>query len=412
MRWREAAAELWGDLRAQRVRAALSLLSIAWGTVSLLLLMAFSFGFEELFAVRGRGMGDAVAVGWPQRTTKPWQGQPSGRRLVVDRDDVLALSALVPELDAVSAEFMTAANARVGATVLRVPISGVDPAFAQLRALVPQVGGRFFGDADVRARRRVVFLGDRLAQGLFGTGDPVGRTLPLRGVPFLVIGVLEPKAQDGDYGGLDSGRAWVPATTFETVFGARAIDNLVFRARDVRRQAEASRAVVAALARRLAFDPTDRDALSVWDTTEQQRMMFFIFLGFHVMLGLSGTFTMLVGGIGIANLMSLLVRRRTPEIGLKLAVGATRAQVLREWLLQALVLVGAGGLLGSGVAVAIIVAVAHSPLTADVGVPHLPLPLVVGTVSLLAVVGLLAGLGPARRAARMHPVAALRGGGG
>lgn len=411
MRWREAVTDLWGDLRAQRVRAALSLLSIAWGTVSLLLLMAFSFGFEELFAVRGRGMGDAVAVAWPHRTTRPWQGQPSGRRLVVDRADVLALSALVPELDAVSAEFMTAANARVGATVLRVPLSGVDPPFAQLRALVPQVGGRFFGDADIGARRRVVFLGDQLARALFGTGDPVGRMLPLRGVPFLVIGVLEQKAQDGDYGGLDSGRAWVPATTFETVFGARAIDNLVFRARDVRRQAEASRAVVAALARRLAFDPTDRDALSVWDTTEQQRMMFFIFLGFHVMLGLSGTFTMLVGGIGIANLMSLLVRRRTPEIGLKLAVGATRAQVLREWLLQALVLVGAGGLLGSGVAVAIIVAVAHSPLTADVGVPHLPLPLVVGTVSLLAVVGLLAGLGPARRAARMHPVAALRGGG-
>jgi ABC-type antimicrobial peptide transport system permease subunit len=168
--------------------------------------------------------------------------------------------------------------------------------------------------------------------------------------------------------------------------------------------------VVAAFARRLQFDPTDRDALSLWDTTEQRRMLGFIFLGFHTMLGIGGMFTLVVGGLGIAHLMQLMVRRRTIEIGLKLAVGAEPARIRNEWLAQALALVltGAGG--GLLLALAAIAAVRSSPFTEMVGRPFVPLPLAIATAALLAGIAFFAGYLPARAASRLDPVAALRGG--
>ena len=407
-RLREHTVELARDLRPQKVRAALSLLSVAWGTLSILLLLAFSFGFEDLFITRSKGIGDSVAIAWPLRTTKAWQGYPSGRPVLIERDDVLALRELVPELHAVSSEFAASERVHVGANLHRVPVSGVDPAFASLRMLEPRPGGRFLHDMDLRERRRVVFVGDALAISLFGTHAAVGKTIELRDATFTVVGVLQTKEQDSDYNGQDRNRAWIPATTFAALFGVRRISDFVFRAKDPRRQEECARAVVAALARRLAFDPNDRDALEVWDTTESLRMLFFIFLGFHVMLGLSGAFTLLVGGVGIANLMVLMVRRRRPEIGLKLAVGAEPRQILREWLAQALLLVALGAFLGAAVAFALIALVGNSALVQDVGRPHLPLWLTVLTVSLIALVGLLAGYFPARAASRVDPIEALR----
>jgi putative ABC transport system permease protein len=404
----ETLRELLGELRQQRTRTLLSLLSLTWGTAAILLLMAFSIGFEALFQERTRGMGDGVAVSWPARTTLPWLGFPRGRAVRIAREDVLALPAAVPGLEAASAEFRTSERLRRGGTVLRVNLAGVDPDYGRLRKLDPAPGSRFVSPADLAERRRVIFLGDVLAGRLFGAEDPVGKTLVLRGAPFTVIGVMQKKEQDSDYGGKDEDQAFVPGTTFQALFGARQVNDFVFRARDPGRQAECSAAVTRALAARLRFDPADRGALNVWDTTEQIRMLGWIFLGFHVILGLSGAFTLLVGAVGIANLMFLLVRRRTAEFGLKLAVGARPQQIRREVLLQSLVLVATGGGLGALLAVGVTAAIAASPLVAETGTPVIPGLLAAVTVSLLAGVGLLAGWYPARAAARLDPVLALR----
>jgi putative ABC transport system permease protein len=407
---RETLHELWGELRAQKVRSLLSLLGIGWGTLALVLLLAFSFGFEALFVERSRGLGDAVAIGWPQRTTIAANGFPAGRPVRVHHADVAAVAAQVPTLAAISSEYALVERVRLGAAVHRVPISGVDPAFARLRSLPARPGGRFPNERDAALRARVVFLGDVLARTLFPAQDPVGRTLLLRGMPFLVVGVLQPKLQDSDYGGQDKDRAWLPATTFLQVFGERPVSNLVFRAEDSDHQERCTEQLVAALAQRLHFDPRDRAALTVWDTTEQRRMLGYIFLGFHTMLGIGGAFTLLVGGLGIAHLMHLMVRRRTAEIGLKLAIGATPARLRGEWLLQALAVVagGAGG--GLLLALLVIALVRASPATAMVGVPFVPTPLWLATALLLAAIAFVAGWLPARAAARLDPVQALRGG--
>lgn len=405
---RDTLRELAAELRAQKLRALLSLLGITWGTLALVLLLAFSFGFERLFQTRAKGIGDAVAIAWPQRTTKGWLGFPAGRQITVRRADVLALSG-TPGLAAASSEFAAVERVRVGGGTFRIPISGVEPSFAGLRAIAPQPGGRFPNQRDSDQAARVVFLGNTLARTLFPRQDAVGKSVTLRGMPFLVVGVLAAKEQDSDYNGRDEHRAFVPASTFLQVFGERGVSTLIFRASDPDRQAECSAAIVRALAARLRFDPTDQAALSVWDTTEQTRMLGFIFLGFHIMLALGGTFTLLVGGLGVAHLMQLMVRRRTGEIGLKLAVGATPRRIRAEFLLQALALVAAGAGGGVLLASAVIAAVRGSPAVNDVGIPFLPAPIAAAAALVLASIAFIAGYLPARRAANLDPIAALRG---
>ncbi|MCC6673394.1 MAG: ABC transporter permease [Planctomycetes bacterium] len=405
---RESLAELGHELRQQRLRALLSLSGVAWGTLSILLLLAFSVGFAELFARRQQGLGTGIAIAWPSRTTKAWQGLPPGRRIRPTHDDIRALALAVPGLEALSAEFVAGERLQVGARVLRVELSGVDPEFGRLRQLEPRPGGRFLNAADQDGRRRVVFLGDDLARSLFGADEPVGRTLLLREAPFTVVGVLRTKEQDSDYGALDEDRAFVPAATFADVYGTRLVNNFVYRAADPARQEACTDRIVQALAARLRFDPTDRGALGLWDTTEEQRMVATIFLAFHVVLGMAGVFTLLAGGVGIANLMFLLVRRRTSEIGLKLAVGARPAQVRREVLVQTLVLVGAGGTAGAVLAAGAVALARSGPWIAETGVPRIPTALGAGAALLLLAVGVLAGWFPARRAAGLDPAEALR----
>ncbi len=406
----EALRELVRELRTQKVRTLLSLSSMVWGTLALVLLLAFACGFEALFVERTAGIGDGVAIAWAQRTTRPWRGFPAGRALAVRRADVLALPALVPELHAASAEFSLSERLRVGAQVLGATLSGVDAEYAGLRAIAPAPGGRFLGARDSEARAHVLFLGNVLARRLFADRDPIGQRVQLHGALFTVVGVLAPKEQDSDYNGQDCDRAFVPATTFLALFGDRPVSDFVFRAHAPAAQSACTAAVTAALARRLGFDPADQQALTVWDTNEQQRLLGWIFLGFQIMLGIAGAFTLLVGGLGTAHLMALLVRRRTAEIGLKLAVGALPATVRREIAVQALALVGTGAGGGLALAAAAIALVRRSPLVTEVGRPFVSPALALTTAVLLAAIGLIAGALPARRAAALDPILALRGG--
>ncbi|MFO1051189.1 MAG: ABC transporter permease [Planctomycetota bacterium] len=408
-RFRLAAAELLAELRRHRTRTLLSLSAVAWGSFAILVLLAFSVGMQDLFERRSRGIGDGVAIAWPQRTSRPWQGLPAGRPLSFTRDDVLAVGAAVPTIDAISAEIRAQGRAEVAGQVVRVALCGVEPEYATLRALRAASGGRFLSPADIDERRRVVFLGDALARRLFGSGDPIGRSVRFGAAPWLVIGVLEAKEQDSDYGGLDADLAFVPVTSLSAATGTRAVRDIVFRAADPSRQAECTAQIVAALAARARFDPRDRQALSVWDTTEQQRMLGAIFLAFHVVLALAGVITLGAGIVGVAHLMFLVVRRRTAEIGLALAVGARPVQIRGEILRQTVALVLAGGACGVVLAVVAVAVAARAPFVSETGEPRIPWLLGVGAVLILLLAGFVAGVVPARRAARLDPVLALRG---
>jgi len=288
-----------------------------------------------------------------------------------------------------------------------VRVSGVYPEFAALRSQKPEAGGRFVNAADIAEKRRVIFLAHTLAQALFEDAKAVGRRVIIANTPFVVIGVLAPKQQNSDYGGRDEWNAVLPATTHQEVFGQRFVNNFIFRARSIDEHDEAVRGVYQVLGRMKSFDPVDAEALDFWDLTEEEKMLSYIFLAMNIMLVGAGVFTLLVGGVGVGQLMYILVRQRTAEIGLCMAVGARPSRILIEVLGEALILVASGGALGFALSWLATLAVGQMGVEEFIGQPAISPSIALGTVVLLTCIGLAAGWFPARRAARLDPVLAL-----
>ncbi len=395
------------DVRHQKLRTLLTLLGITWGTVSVSLLVSFGEGLEQRIRKNQRGLGENIVIAWPARTSMPFEGLGKGRRIRISEDDLVALRQEIPEAT-FSGEYSRENTALRRERVRITPeISANNPIFAAMRNIIPASGGRYVNDLDVDRRRRVVFLGDKLAKDLFGEQDAVGRTVMIDNVPFLVVGVMEKKAQDSSYSGRDEGKAFVPDTTFKALFGARYVENFIFQARDAARTPEVTRRVYEVLARRHKFHPDDKEAIGMWDTTEAEKFFAVFFGVFRAFLAVVGSFTLIVGGIGVSNIMYVVIEERTREIGVKLAVGAKPGFILSQFLLETLTLTAVGGLMGFLITLGVI-AVFPAQLDEFVGTPTAsPLTILV-TAGLLGAIGLLAGWFPARRASLLDPVVALK----
>jgi putative ABC transport system permease protein len=286
-------------------------------------------------------------------------------------------------------------------------ISANSPIFAAMRNVIPAEGGRYVNDLDMDRRRRVVFLGDALKKDLFGDAAAVGQTLMIDNVPFLVIGVLETKAQDSSYSGRDKDKAFLPETTYRGLFTERYYENFIFQARQAGQVPQVTRRVYEVLGRRHKFDPDDKEAIGMWDTTEAEKFFSVFFGVFRAFLGIIGSFTLIVGGIGVSNIMYVVVEERTREVGIKLAVGAKPAYIQRQFLLETLTLTAVGGALGFLVTLGVI-AVFPAQLDEYVGTPEASPVVILTTAALLGVIGTVAGYFPARRASLLDPVQALK----
>jgi putative ABC transport system permease protein len=262
-------------------------------------------------------------------------------------------------------------------------------------------------DLDIDRRRRVVFLGNKLKEDLFGPGDAVGKTVMLDNVPFLVIGVLQDKEQDSNYYGQDRDRAFIPGSTFRALYGARQVSNFVVQAKDAKATERVKNRLYEVLGGRLRFDPKDKEALGMWDTTEGEKILGTVFLGLRLFLAVVGSFTLLVGGIGVSNIMYVVVEERTREIGIKLAVGAKPRFILGQFLLETLALTAVGGVLGFLFTLGVIAVFPHA-LDKFVGTPEASPVVILTTAALLGLIGAIAGFFPARRASLLDPVVALK----
>ena len=297
---------------------------------------------------------------------------------------------------------------KVGRSTVVPQIVGANAEFADMRNMIAESGGRFLNPIDLGAKRRVVFIGDQLKTDLFGVDEAVGRYIHFDGVPFLVVGVMQTKTQDSNYSGRDEDKATIPLSTYKAVYGDEYLDNFVFQVAEIEHVETAKSEVIAALARKYRFDPEDKEAVLMWDTTEMLVFLDAFFLGFRLFLGIVGALTLVVGGIGVSNIMNVVVEERTKEIGIKMALGAKKRYVLGQFLFETLLITAVGGAIGLGIAWGITSVFPSFGLEEYVGDPAISPQLALITTAILGAIGFLAGFFPARTAANLKPVEALR----
>ncbi|HET7452196.1 MAG TPA: ABC transporter permease [Thermoanaerobaculia bacterium] len=404
----EAFRQLWRDLRSQKLRTFLTLFGIVWGTTAVSLLLAFGVGLKHQQIRRTKGLGDRIVIAWPGLTSVPYKGLGKGRKVRISEEDVDDVRAQATQITGISTEYRKELKVRLGARTYNVGVSGVNPFFGEVRNLIPQAGGRFLDPLDISGQRRVAFVGDKLATDMFGKDDPVGKTVFIQDTPFLVVGVQKKKIQNSSYGGRDSNKIYVPASTLRILIGQKYCNNLIFQPRPGLPSKEAIAEVRGILSRRDGFDPNDKEALSIWDTTEQFHFFDVFFLAFNLFLGILGVLTLIVGGIGVSNIMNVIVDERTKEIGIKMALGARERFVLRQLLVETLVLTGVGGAIGLLLSLAICLAVPANGLGDTIGRPELSPVIALVTAAVLGTIGFLAGYFPAKEASRLDPVVAMK----
>jgi len=400
--------------RVQRKRAILTIAAIAWGSLSLLLLLSFGEGLRRQMELARAGMGEDIAVMWPGETTLPWQGLASGRAIQPRIEDVELLRTRLPDLAGVCGELTNwrAALSHGGKTV-NGRLTGTNVNYGELRNHIPQAGGRWLNPLDEQLRRRVIFLGDALAVDLFGKGNPVGQTLLVDDVPYTVIGVMTKKLQMGAYGGMDKDHALIPISTFYAQYGRDRLSNLLVRADRPEHMEAALAGVREVLGGKYGFDPTDDRALATWDTVKTSATFRNMLIGIQTFLGVIGVLTLIVGGIGVANIMYAVVKERTREIGVKMALGARSAWITGPIVLEGLTYTLLGGVIGLTMASAIMAVLQMIPTEGNtavqmLGKPTLSAPIAMLTAGVLGFIGLLAGYFPARRAASVDPAETLR----
>ncbi|MHC4473958.1 MAG: ABC transporter permease [Planctomycetota bacterium] len=399
--------QLAQDVRHQKLRTLLTLLGITWGTISVALLVAFGEGLQAQVLKNQRGMGEGIVIAWAARTSMPYQGLGKGRPVRVSEEDLEVLRRELPDVK-FAGEYGRGGTFRRERVRISPGMSASNPVFGVMRNLIPAAGGRYVNDLDIDRKRRVTFLGNKLKEDLFGDADAVGQTVMIDNVPFLVVGVMQKKGQDSSYSGRDEGKAFIPDTTFQGLYGTRYVDNFIFQASHPALVPEVTRRVYEILGRRLKFDPSDKEAIKMWDTTEGEKFFSVFFLTFRTFLAVIGSFTLMVGGIGVSNIMSVVVEERTREIGVKLAVGAKPRTIQAQFLSETLLLTGLGGVFGFLITFGVLWVFPLLGLGEYIGTPEASPVVVLTTAGLLGLIGLVAGYFPARRASLLDPVVALK----
>ena len=398
-------------------RAALSMLGIAWGIVSVVVLLAYGDGFRSaLMAGFAGAFGDGVAVSMMGQTSKQAGGERAGKRVRLTIADVDAIREL-PLVAAASPEFMKEFPVTFSNKQSNHMVRAVDASYGEMRSERPLPGGRFLDDEDIRLHRRVAFIGSEVQRKLFGNLPAVGETIRVAGQPFEVIGVMQEKVQMSNYNRPDKYCIFIPWTTGSGLLDTTQVGIFVWRSVSAAQYPRAEKQVREYLANRYRYDATDERAANMFGAAQAQQIVGGIITGLKLVLGFIGVLTLAIGGVGIMNIMFVNVQERTREIGIRKALGASRAQILLQFLLEGLVTTFAGGLIGIAMSYFLVWLLSPRPFLAElmddasrVSDIHLVMsPGLVGTcTAILMGVGLVAGLLPALKASRLDPIEALR----
>jgi putative ABC transport system permease protein len=401
------------ELKQQRKRMTLTIVALAWGTFSIVILLAFGEGLNRQMVKAFHGLGEGICIVDGGQTSKPYRGLGKGRPIFLKQEDIELLQTRVPGIEMISPENDRYSNTLTyGRKSVTKRVIGVSPAFEELRTYYPERDSRFVNPTDIENKRRVIFLGIKIKEALFGDEEAVGKTILVNAIPFLVIGIMQDKMQNSMYNGPDVEKAAIPYSTYLAIYGDKYLSRLIYKPKDLSQSEAVKEDVIRVLAQKYKFDPEDKQAIDFWDTVEQEKDSNKIFLGIKIFMGIIGGLTLIVAGVGVANIMYVSARKRTREIGIKMALGAKKRYILSQFISEALMIAfigGAGGVLLSLVTVTGVNALSLKGDVADIlAHPAISLDIMLLTAFILGLIGFLAGFFPARKAASLNPVEALR----
>lgn len=409
--------EIYASLAKNRLRTALTAFGVFWGIFMLMLLLGSGRGLENGVNSDFTGSATNSFYVWTQRTSKPYRGLPAGRRFQLSNSDTEAIRREVPEAAVIAPRnqlggFRGGNNVTRGVKAGAFNVMGDYPEIMDIQP-IRILEGRFLNDLDLDEGRKVAVIGSRVKELLFAEGeDAIGDHVKINGVYFKVIGVFGPRST-GEQAIRDAETIYAPFTTFQRAFNfGDQLGWYAITSQPKHSAAAVEEKVLALLRSRHRVHPDDTRALGSWNTEEEFRKVQGLFGGIRMLIWIVGVGTLAAGVIGVSNIMLIVVKERTKEIGLRRAIGATPVAIVGQILLESIVLTGSAGYLGLLAGIGLVEGVRIGLESAGVNAQMFQNPGVSfgnATLALLILVvsGLLAGMIPARRALSISPVEAL-----
>jgi putative ABC transport system permease protein len=429
---RELLAQTWSNLIAHKLRSFLTMFGIIWGVISIVLLSAVSEGFQQGNLHVLRELGKNILIIRNGRTSMQAGGERAGRLIRLNIDDVHALKEKSKLLEHVTPELMRSGiSAKSAFNAGSSQISGIWPVYQNIRTIEVD-RGRLINEQDCLETRRVLIIGYEMSKQLFADRDPIGQEMTLNGLPYTVIGRVRKKEQDSNYTGPDNNRLFIPYETMRKDFPIPGENNTsdslsaIIAApyqhiadelnRIIEREGKINfekigpveQDVLSIIAPRHDFDSKDREALSMWNTALETVFFNKMISSMREFFIVVSMITLGLGGIGVMNIMLISVKERTKEIGIRKALGATSRNVQWQFFSEGLFLTLLSGTIGLGIGIGLCQLVNLLPLPARFAGMIITWQTAAFSVGVLALIGMIAATYPARRAAAMPPIEALR----
>ena len=399
--------EIYSTISKNKLRTFLTGFSVAWGIFMLIILLGSGYGLEN--GVRAEFEDDAANTLWVNQgtTSTTYKGYKPGRFIQFTNDDYNETKK-IKDVEHISGRFTIWENNTLS---YKNEYGSFDifcshPGYGNVESLTP-VKGRFLNDIDVEETRKVAAIGKLVDDALFKGEDPLGKYIKVAGIPFKVIGVFDDPGGDRDLS-----RIYIPISTAQMVFNrGNRLGTMSMTVGDasVERSKEMVDQIRSDLAARHHFDPEDQRAVFIWNNVENYMKFMTLFANIRLFIWVIGIGTIIAGIVGVSNIMMIVVKERTKEIGIRKSMGATPGSIISLVLQESIIITAFAGYLGLIAGVGLLELFSkYVPASGYFANPEVNINVALGATAILIFAGALAGFVPARKASSVKPVVALR----
>jgi putative ABC transport system permease protein len=416
-RWQE----IYSTLKSNKLRTFMTAFGVFWGIFMLIVMMGSGNGLENAIFDGFQDYATNSAFIWTRQTTMPYKGLPRGRWWLFDNDDMKALKDNIKEIDILAPRVQPwAGETEGGNNVVRgiktasYTIVGDYPAFFRIEP-VRVLQGRIINDIDILEKRKVAVIGNRVRDEMFEKDeDPIGQYLRIRGVYFQVVGVYEPKNKNISFGGDKEATIILPFTSLQIAYNlGNEVHYFAVTAKKNKSVADVEKRCMQLIAERNKVHPDDERAFGHFNLDKEYKKMSGLFTGIRTLIWIVGIGTLMAGVIGVSNIMLIVIKERTKEIGIQRSIGASPWRIINQVIMESVVLTASAGMLGMAIG-ALLLELLNYQLVSSGNKsemflnPGVDFRIAMTAVIVLIFAGIFAGFIPARKAVSIKPVEALR----